>query len=1168
MPQHPLQQIVSRIRRSWNRQVALELIAWSVAAILLLVFIAAGIDYAFRFIDRGLRWLLSATLLAGLAWIGWTMWQRWRQRRWSLLHTASAIQNAFPQLGDRLASSLEFLVQDESEGAEGSAALRRAVVLETTAAIERRPVNQVAKNSHFATALAIGTVVALLAGGLALWRPHDVQTAIARLAVPWNNVEWPRRHTLEFVDPPTLIARGQPFEVALVDTQGNLPDDTRIEYRYLIDGRRHTDIESMQRVGDTMVARRDKISRDFEFRAMGGDHRSMPWQQVEVIDPPTLSTIEIAVHPPAYSGLAPAPLAGHSRLLAGSSLAMTGTSASPLKAAWIEVDGGKSLPLELSSPTILELPAGRWQASLQEGTERLVDLTIHLTGENGLSGVLTTHRLRVVADPAPQVTWQEPGSDLHVLPTAVVPVTARVADNLAIATGELRIEVTGPLTADGAGPSESTPRAISLYELNSPPTLEQLPATGAHLDERQFQTELPLADYQLEPGSVVSLMVVATDFQPSEGRATAPRRLTIISSTELEARLAARQAEILRLLEQALGHQRTTREQSLDIIASRPPDTAAERLRIDQLARGRSQQQKVQAILTGPRDSVRQLVSALREQVEVNRLDRPELLSRLDSIVGAIQQLEQAPLPEAEQLLTDIRKELESVAGDTPPAHPSLAGSAERLEAAQVEIIETLQRLVEQVAEWSDADRFLRELARLEEAQRELAAATAAAAIRQAQARAQGGELPQEEVNRLVARQQEAARDVEKLLEAMRQMATDSALESDFAGRLADAVEQADRSQLTRNMASAARQADQGQLGRAANTQQSAAEQLAELLDLLRDRSPTDPEQLADELRKLQAELAQAQRVLEQAEGASDQERQDLANQLNRLARKLDRMTASAASQNTQQAATQTSPRPGESAQQQEQQRQAAQQNLADAQRQLAQRIAEVEQQQQQRLLERLAVVLEALIPVQQQLLEETLQWEDALNAADEPPQANIAEQLSKDQVTIADQLASAINDLAARAVFQLSLRGAEGDMRQAATSLQRGDPGRLTQQLELAALARLRHVLEVLREPPPTPDNAEENEGGEGNQGGQEEQEDQPPPIIELAEAKMLRWLQVELNSRTRLYEADLADNPQQRVEKQEVARRLAEEQRQLEELVREMLQRRESPERQLENL
>jgi hypothetical protein len=62
---------------------------------------------------------------------------------------------------------------------------------------------------------------------------------------------------------------------------------------------------------------------------------------------------------------------------------------------------------------------------------------------------------------------------------------------------------------------------------------------------------------------------------------------------------------------------------------------------------------------------------------------------------------------------------------------------------------------------------------------------------------------------------------------------------------------------------------------------------------------------------------------------------------------------------------------------------------------------------------------------------------------------------------------------------------------------------------------------------------------------------------LIELAEAKMLRWLQTDLNSRTRLFEADLADNSQAAAQKREAASRLAAEQQQLEELVREMMRR-----------
>ena len=59
----------------------------------------------------------------------------------------------------------------------------------------------------------------------------------------------------------------------------------------------------MTRVGDIMVARRENVSESFSFRAAGGDDDTMPWHEVEVVEPPRLESLEIVVHPPAYTGL-------------------------------------------------------------------------------------------------------------------------------------------------------------------------------------------------------------------------------------------------------------------------------------------------------------------------------------------------------------------------------------------------------------------------------------------------------------------------------------------------------------------------------------------------------------------------------------------------------------------------------------------------------------------------------------------------------------------------------------------------------------------------------------------------------------------------------------------------------------------------------------------------
>ncbi len=196
------------------------------------------------------------------------------------------------------------------------------------------------------------------------------------------------------------------------------------------------------------------------------------------------------------------------------------------------------------------------------------------------------------------------------------------------------------------------------------------------------------------------------------------------------------------------------------------------------------------------------------------------------------------------------------------------------------------------------------------------------------------------------------------------------------------------------------------------------------------------------------------------------------------------------------------------------------------------------------------------MIPRQQHTLEQTLKLELVRESQGEwgATEQERAAKLSSTEAKLTDELTEAMADVERRAVFQLALGGAAADMRQAAPALGEFETGRMTQSLELSALTRMKHVLDILREPPPAaPKGEQPPSGGGGGEGNQP----QRPPLIELAEAKMLRWLQLDLNNRTRLFEADIADNSSQAAEKREAARRLANEQQSLEELVREMMRR-----------
>ncbi|MCO6047847.1 hypothetical protein NG895_28410 [Aeoliella sp. ICT_H6.2] len=1156
---HPLQQRVGQIRQWWNRRALVEVCCWILATAIAIVLALGLVDYLVRATDRGLRVLLSVALVLAIGAAAVRLMRWWRKQTWNEMGAAQALQRAFPALGDRLASSLEFLRQEEDDPTAGSAPLRRAVVSEATSELETMPAEQVAqrRGTNRAVAVAIGAL--LVAGIVAVAAPQSTLTATQRLLGPWNNVEWPRQNDLAFVDPPALLARGDAFEVSLVDEGNSLPADVAIEYRYQVDGRRRTEQTWMQRVGNTMVARRENVRRSFEFRATGGDHHSMQWNKVEVVDRPTLGQLVVTVHPPAYSGLDSGVASANTRLLSGSSIELTASASEALSKVELQLEDEEPLTVEIAGDDAADvhLPNGNWTPRAESGTRPLRGV-LKLVAKSGLSGEVTLPPLEVVADQPPEVAWQQPSEDLFVVPTAQVPVAAQVSDDLSIARIELT--ATAAMTGDEAPPE---PWETPLFDPKAqPPQRDALAADGQPLDRQTTEYTLEVAPLELAPGTVLELTVRATDFAGQSGSTPTPRRLSIITAAELDSRLAGDQAEILRLLEQALADERLARQQASDVAASDP----ASRPALDGLLNTRLTQQGVRRTLTEKSAGVVDRCDALIDRLAMNRVSHPELVTQLQRIIDVVSTLGKGPLPAAEQQLTELRKTVESLANRAVSANEEqqLTSEFNSLDATQQEIIAALEQLIDEANAWSDTDRFIRELARLEQEERELRERSLELLRRSFESRTNRDVAPpdQQEIDRLTAAQADLARRFDKMTQAMNEMAGSESVTSDLAARLQDAVQAAESANLSAQLADASRELNQEQFGRAAETQESAADALRELVDRLRDRAPTDPGELASRLRDLQRQLnelaQQANDAAEQAnEAQQNQQRDELAKKLEQLSRELNRLTAQAASQSAQSASANSAPKPGESKQQSKQDMEQAKKDIEQAQRELAQRIAELEGERQQRLLERLAQVLDDLIPRQQVALEDTLKLDGArdTSGALDQQQVEQAGKLATTETQIAHELEDAMADVEKRAVFQLALGGAAGDMRQAASALESAETGRVTQNLELNALARMRHVLDILRDPPPPPPEDDQSSEGGGSGGG--EQPPQQPPLIELAEVKMLRWLQVELNSRTRQFEADLADNPNTAAEKREAARRLADEQQRLEELVREMMRR-----------
>ena len=691
--------------------------------------------------------------------------------------------------------------------------------------------------------------------------------------------------------------------------------------------------------------------------------------------------------------------------------------------------------------------------------------------------------------------------------------------------------------------------------------------TGSALDEgadiHHPTLDWDLAPLELAEGVTLELVAEAEDYRPGVGRTTAPRRVTIISAEEFNERVADAQSQLLRDLQRALEAEREAREKTRDIANGQIEEDTL----LDRLATLGFDQRRVAELIADPQRGVQQQATRLLDELTNNRVERPGLASQLRRIAEQTSRLAKQPLPEAARAVTDARRSAESQA--TERLAQSLAAADEK----QTEVIDSIEKLTEEMAEWSDLEQFARELAELAEKQRQLRDTTENDAAKTASGRRSPAARSADR-KRIAEGQAELGRRFDKLMRAMARRLeaaenSDNTAEQAALDPVADTLDEAEERATTGKLRDATRQIHEGRLGRAGEAQEEAIEDLQQLLSTLRNRASSDPAELAKQLRDAQQRLQNLQQQLEQLEReaadprhqASREER--LSKQTERLGRRLDRLTADEAAQSTQQGANELADASQQSESGEEQQgaresRRNAEEQLEQAERQIAERIQQLENEMAQRLLDQLAADVAAYMQRQHQLLEQTVDLADRLPVNPKPEAAGVdqSKSLAKHQQTLEEKVAQWAEKIAKVKVFSLALRAAADEMDSAAERLAAIDPGRATQNLELSAIGRLKRIADALEQTPP--EEPQDSQGGSGEGG---EQPPQEPPPFDVAELKLLRIMQLDLNARTRQFEQQLAQNPPKEpdlLDKQQAqAEKLSREQRELADLVQELLDR-----------
>ncbi|MEM9658887.1 MAG: hypothetical protein AAF961_11045, partial [Planctomycetota bacterium] len=229
-----------------------------------------------------------------------------------------------------IASALEFLRQRPGdEASAGSEALRRAVVLQASAALDEETMDRAVRRVDIRPACGVAATALIFLALLGVALRGTFTIGFLRLINPWSDVQWPRNHELTFVDPPAMLPIGADFHASLRDRRGALPDPVEIQYRTQRNGKWRLEEHRVSTTGDSVAVRRADVRDSFEYRASGGDDHSMTWQSVMVSPPPEIETLRVKSEAPEYANAVETWGDSHVKALVGSKIFVEGRLTSP-----------------------------------------------------------------------------------------------------------------------------------------------------------------------------------------------------------------------------------------------------------------------------------------------------------------------------------------------------------------------------------------------------------------------------------------------------------------------------------------------------------------------------------------------------------------------------------------------------------------------------------------------------------------------------------------------------------------------------------------------------------------------------------------------------------------------------------------------------------------------
>ncbi len=1189
-----LDQIRGRVRRVlW-----IYGLSWLVAVVFTVVLAVGIADWLIHLDDSGVRLILGLGILGTAGWIAWRFLLGPLLGPMSNIDLALRIEQRYPGFKDSLASTVQFL-HAERDARLGSPAMQQRVIdgtLKELSSVDLSDIVDTREVVRIATAaLCVCVVVAAIVGLNQL----ESATALNRLIFPFSDSPWPRSTVLRLVgadlmpveidaDEPLCIARGDTLELFVENTNGKLPRDVAMEYRGENGKVTRESLQKTTLVDDQGQSRElagvsRVIDSALEFRAVGGDDDEMPWFKVEAIPPPEIAEMKVKLDPPAYSKRPRKILAdgvGHIRGLVGTKVRIDAKVNKPLKSATLRLKDKPPVSLKVTGEGLAVT------AEFEIAEPGVSSYWFAFTDQQGFqNSVAPRFEIRGIADRVPTVYFEQPSSDLQVTADANVPLRVVASDDLGIKSLQVRFRLAeGPTSADNA---------MVLFD-----------GSGRPLElTRDYVWQL--SQLNLYQGMRIVFHAEAADdcdLVPDHVGRSISRTLIVVSVEEKIDELAGRQAELLDELDTIARTQTRSNEHVNDLLlqlknvgALRPED-------IDMLKRIELDQRQIATRMTNPADGFEARVNQLLKEFQQNGTQEDPAIRdlqnaairRLQSLADEAAFLRKNVIPAIERELTRARKSVDGSDGpqrkdpkaqSSQDSPPQLDVPLSKTDEHQKALLDSLDGMRNSMSKWRKHRNLTSDLKDVVAGQESVNQQTAEIG-RETISRPLNRLKPQQqaELAKLRERQRKQAEELDHFRRRLDETAKQLAQENPkLADPLLNAADELDQRATSGRMRESANQIGKNQIGQATQSQDQILKDLNELGEILKKRGVDDSTELLQKLKQAETDLEMLKKrqeeVLRKSEAAAElksdvqraaelQKLQKQQEQLRRdvadMARRLRRLQARKSDTSARRAVGRMEQAEGElqdgNVGRANQQQREALDDIEQAERELARTRKQAEERLAREQLERTADELRVMIARQQNVIDETKRI-DTAHASRVKAEKRKADSWKRSETRSLRQLAEVqlglkletdnlANSMEGTEVVVLALRGAGRMMEQAAVRLKDRKPDTVTVDLETSAKQRFVGLLEALRpdrssgngQPQQGPQNRDENAGSSGD------------TVPQLAQLKLLKMLQEDLNRRTAKFDAAHADKQALSEAEQRELTALANEQEQLADLMRDL--------------